>query len=139
MRAPHNYNTQAGNQHSMSHISIAARIFPTEDGGRVSTAILNLFPDANITIEGSVLSAIVPNMDYFIQRMKEQKIRDSARKILFNSVKGHSIMFHLSKQAAFVAKVNFTEGNSTLGDLTITVKTEDIEPNILIQQMTGVI
>ena len=123
----------------MPDISIAASIFPTEDEERVSKAILNLFPDAKITIEGSMLNAIAPNMDYFIQRMREQQIWDSARKILFNSVHGTSIIFSLSKQAAFVDKVNFTEGNSTLGDLTVTIKTESDEPNILIQKMTGVI
>ena len=123
----------------MSQLSIAASINPTEDEERVSKAILNLFPDANITIEGSMLNAIAPNMDYFIQRMREQQIRDSARKILFDSVKGNSIMFHLSKQAAFVDKVNFTEGSSILGDLTVTIKTESDEPNVLIQKMTGVI
>ena len=123
----------------MPDISIAASIFPTEDEERVSKAVLNLFPDAKITVEGNMLNAIAPNMDYFIKRMKQQNIRDSARKVLFNSVKDSSIIFHLNKQAAFVGKVNFTEGNSILGDIAITIKTEDDEPNVLIQKMTGVI
>ena len=123
----------------MPQISIATSINPTEDEERVSKAILNLFPDAKIAIEGSMLSAVSKDMDYFIQRMKEQQIWDSARRILFNSVKDDSIIFHLSKQAAFVDKVNFTEGNSTLGDLMVIIKTDSDEPNILIQKMTGVL
>ena len=123
----------------MPQISIATNIFPTEDEERVSNAILNLFPEANITVENDVINAITQNMDYFIQRMREQQIRDSARKILFNSVKGDIITFHLSKQAAFVDRVNFTEGDSILGDLAVTIKTEIDEPNILIQKMTGVL
>ena len=123
----------------MPEISIVASINPTEDDDRISQAVLNLFPEAKITIEGNMLNASTMNMDDFIQRMKQQNIRDSARKILFNSVKDDSIKFHLSKQAAFVDKVNFTEGNSVLGDLIVTIKTENIEPNVLIQQMTGVL
>ncbi len=123
----------------MPDICITANLYPTEDEERVKKAILNLFPDAKITVEDNSLNAIAPNMDYFIQRMKEQKIQDSARSILFDSVKDAGIVFHLSKQAAFVGKVNFTEGNSILGDITVTIKTECDEPKILVQKMTGVI
>ena len=123
----------------MHHISIAASIFPTEDEDKIRNAILNLFPDANITKEGSMLNAIAPNMDYLIKRMKQQNIRDSARRILFDCVKGDCIIFHLSKQAAFVGKVNYTEGDSILGDIMVTIKTDAEMPNLLIQKMTGVI
>ena len=40
----------------MPDISIAASIFPTEDENRISQAVLNLFPNANITIEGNMLN-----------------------------------------------------------------------------------
>lgn len=123
----------------MPQISIAVNINPTEDEERISQAIVNLFPEAKITIEGNMLNASAPNMDYFNKRMKQQNIRDSARKILFDSIEDSKIMFCLSKQATFVGKVNFTEGNSILGDIAITIKTENIEPNVLVQQMTGVL
>ena len=123
----------------MHHISIAVSIFPTEDEDKIRNAILNLFPDANITKEGSMLNAIAPNMNYFIQRMREQQIQDSARRILFDYVKDDCIIFYLIKQAAFVGKVNYTEGDSILGDLMVIIKTDAEMPNVLIQKMTGVI
>jgi len=119
----------------MSNISIAASIFPTEDGERVGQAILNLFPGAELSMEGDQIHAIAPNMDHLIQRMEEQRIRDSARVILRGSVRDDSIVFYLNKQAAHVGKVNFTDGDSVLGDLKVTIITD--EPDRSIRQMTG--
>jgi len=119
----------------MPDLSIRASIYPTEDEERINNAILNLFPDAKITIEDNVLNAISPNMNYFTQRVKEQKIQDSARQILKSSIHNNELIFYLNKQAAFMGKVNFTEGDSILGDIKIIIDAD--MPDTIIQQITG--
>ena len=120
----------------MFEIHLGAKVYPTEDTENVRKAILNLFPEAEITIDENKIVASTLNMDYFIQRIGEQKIRDSTRVILMKSIRGSAIKFQLNKQAAFVGKVNFSQGDSILGDIEIHIKTD--EPDKVIQLMTEV-
>jgi len=54
-----------------------------------------------------------------LTRILEQKIRDAARGVLLKAVREDRIIFHLNKQAAHSGRVNFTDGNSPLGDLKV--------------------
>ena len=119
----------------MPVISIAASINPTEDSERVSKAVSNIFPDADMNIENDSLIADSKSLDYLGQRISEQKIKDSSRKFLFQSITGPGLVFHINKQAAFMGKVNFSEGDSVLGDIKVTITTE--EPEEVIELIVG--
>lgn len=116
-------------------ISIVADVHPTEDAGRVKLAILNLFPDAVGKEESGHLKMSSDDIQHLSDRISEQKIRDTAKSILLKSVRGKKIIFHLNKQAAYSGKVNFTDGDSVLGDIAVTV-TADVPENF-IRYMTG--
>ena len=113
---------------------IAASIYPTEDVEKVSNAVLNLFPDARIEIESDGLEASCDNLNYLVQRIAKQKIRDSTRRYLMGQIKRPGLVFHINKQAALVGKINFTEGDSVLGDIDVSISTN--EPEELIRHMT---
>ncbi len=110
---------------------------PTEDPGKVLRAIRNLLPNCNPTIsriderhakfEGSV--ARLEDLDNLKSLLRQEAIRDAARKLLFKSVSGSSIVVHLNKQAAFVGKASFCEhyDESPLGPITLTITTENPE------------
>ena len=116
----------------ITDIDITAIVHPTEPKGKVMGAILNLFPDAEMTCEeGSEIRAKAKELETFKTLLKDQRIRDTARTVLGNSMNPEGLRFHLNKQAAFVGKVNFTEGDSLLGDIEISIKTEDAEGLIL--------
>ena len=99
----------------------SAAVHPTEDQDRVSSAILNIFPAARLVSTGTSVEFETSFADRFVEALREQQIRDTAMMVLKNAMEGGSTSFHLNKQAAFMGKVNFTEGRSTLGDIEVTV------------------
>ncbi|MHA1129963.1 MAG: RNA-binding domain-containing protein, partial [Candidatus Helarchaeota archaeon] len=106
-------------------------IYPTEDGDKVRKCILNLVSEANIEIEGDYLVArsAETHLLYPIQnKLRQQRIRDSARKILRRSMMPNFLEFHLSKQAAFVGRVHFVtnpEKEDHLGPITVRIEAEE--------------
>ena len=114
---------------------VSAPFGPTEDREKVLEAIINIFPDAILDIEDSTVSGTFSDLNNMKKLISEQRIRDTARQVLSHSMNPGKLIFHLNKQAAFVSKVNFTEGNSTLGDITVTIDRD--EPEALIIELTG--
>ncbi|MFO7619361.1 MAG: RNA-binding domain-containing protein [Thermoplasmata archaeon] len=117
-------------------IKIETEIHPTEEPERVRQAVLNLFPDAmgDFPADGAFRMTASDAAPFFT-RISEQKIRDTARNILLRSILGSELRFHLNKQAAFSGRVNFTEGNSILGDIEVVVIIE--QPEELVLSMLG--
>jgi predicted RNA binding protein with dsRBD fold (UPF0201 family) len=110
----------------MSQVYITCPTNSTEDLEKVCSAITNLFPDAQILEKEKCIEAETTDLALFIERLRDQKIRDTARHVLSKSITGDKLEFHLNKQAAFVSKINFTDGDSVLGDILITVTDNDI-------------
>ncbi len=130
----HGFNNPAINHLPMLKISIATSIFPTEDTERVNNAVMNLFPDANIEIESDKLIAVCDNLDYLVQGIAKQKIRDSTRRYFMGQIKEPGLVFHINKQAALMGKINFTDGKSIMGDIEVSISTDN--PDELIESMT---
>jgi hypothetical protein len=117
-------------------IALEAEVHPTEDPERVRRAILNLFPGAAemAGTEGR-LRFTAADAEQLARRIGEQMIRDTARSLLLRSAHGNRIRFWLHKQAALAGKVNFTEGSSVLGDITVTITSD--EPEAIIKRIAG--
>lgn len=98
---------------------------PTESPAEVRRAILNLFPDAQLT-EGEEVVGEVHSLDRFAELLREQQIRTAAREVLAGAVRGRRLIFHLGKQAAWAGRVSFS-ALSPLGDILVTVDAEDVE------------
>jgi predicted RNA binding protein with dsRBD fold (UPF0201 family) len=108
---------------------------PTEDPEKVRRAIRNLFPNCAAAVvgtdqryakfEGSM--GRLEDLDNLRSLLRQEAIRDAARKLLFKSVSGSSIVMHLNKQAAFAGKASFCEryDESPLGPITLTITTEN--------------
>ncbi len=116
------------------NINIKVKVHPTEDEERVRKAIHNIFPDAEIDTTGSDLEASAYSLGEFARKITDQRIRDTARSVLRRSISDEKITFHLNKQAALAGKVNFTDGNSVLGDIEVRITTA--EPEDLINHLT---
>jgi len=110
---------------------------PTEDSEKVLRAIRNLFPsctpaivridERHARLEGSV--ARLEDLGNLKTLLRQQVIRDAARKLLLKSISGSMIVAHLNKQAAFAGKASFCEryDESPLGPITLTIRTENPE------------
>ena len=97
----------------------SVRIFPTEDSERVRNAIENLFPGSDIAEEGDHFSFSTSDLSIFIEKLTEQRIRNTAAMIIRKSMEDEGRVLYLNKQAAASGRINFTDGDSTLGDIVV--------------------
>lgn len=108
---------------------------PTEDQEKVSRAVHNLFPQARLTTVGTdarhakveATMSGLEALENLKTLLRQEAIRDAARKILLSGMSGSSIVVHLHKQAAFAGKASFCEryDESPLGPITLTITSED--------------
>lgn len=110
---------------AMVRVRIVAPVRPTERPDRVRDAVLQIFPDAIVTEEEGRIVATSADVERFRERIRTQKIRDSARSVLLAGIDGTRTRFRLNKQAAVVGRVNFGSG-SPLGDLEVEIEDDDL-------------
>jgi hypothetical protein len=53
-------------------------------------------------------------------------ILDAARSVMFAGKRENKVRFMLNKQAAFVGKISFTDGESPLGPIVVVLEAPDI-------------
>ena len=115
-------------------VTVEAEVNPTEDEEKVRAAVNNVLGNASITIKpahkGSVLVAEAKGQDSLTNLrnlLRQDRIRDAARKLLFKSIRGNTISFYLNKQVAFAGHVSFSEetAESPLGPLRFTIETDN--------------
>ncbi len=115
-------------------IHVETEVNPTEAEEKVKNAVVNLF--GNITLQtkpayrGSVVTGEAKGQEALVKLrnlLRNDRVRDAARKVLFRSLHGNAISFCLNKQVAFAGHVSFSEemGESPLGPLKVTIECED--------------
>ena len=109
-------------------------IYPTESEDNVKAAVNNVLGNATITIKpsvkGSTLTAVAKGQDSLVKLrnlMRNDRIRDASRKLLFKSTRGNMISFCLNKQVAFAGHVSFSEetAESPLGPIRFNIETDN--------------
>lgn len=108
-------------------ITVSCQLKPTESREKVKLSLLNLFPELKIEVKEKEICGETESIEYFKELLKKQKIRDSARAILFKSRTDKAIKFELNKQVAYVGKINFVEEAHPLGNISVTIEDENIE------------
>jgi predicted RNA binding protein with dsRBD fold (UPF0201 family) len=103
------------------HVETPCR--PTEHPEKVAAALLSLFPDLRIERTEGRLAGTTDRLDRLRERIRDQRIRDTARRQLLAGRAGDRTAIHLSKQAASVGIVNFAVG-SPLGDITVEIESD---------------
>ncbi len=126
-------------------ITAEANLNPTEDEAKVRRALLNIFPAAKaekitkpdgvelIRVNGSGTNFL----EAFRRLLKQDKIRDTARKVLLARTEGERITICLHKQAAFAGHASFCApvGESPQGPITIRIETPS--PESVIDYLTA--
>lgn len=110
----------------MVEIRLEARCFPTEERDKVVNAIRNVFPDAEVSGEDR-LTGRASGLESLQELLKRQRIRSAARSVLLRGITEGEVTFRLNKQVAFVGKVSFSTEPQLLGDIGVTILTEDPE------------
>jgi len=115
-------------------VFVEAEVNPTEEGDKVQTAVNNVLGNASITLRasqsGSTLTAEAKGQDSLVKLrniLRNDHIRDAARRILFRSIRGNEIIFFLNKQVAFAGHISFSEetAESPLGPIRFILETDD--------------
>ncbi len=103
-------------------VEIETKVYPTEDVDKVAQAVKNLFPDAEIIVEGGNLKARAWDLRKFRYLLRRQRILDTARTELLKGMSGNEITILLNKQTAYVSKVNFADEDAILSPIRVTFK-----------------
>ena len=115
------------------NVHVEAEVWPTEDEAKVKTAFTNLFNSLTVAVEaegnGRVLRADASGQDCLVKfrnLLRNDRIRDAARKALFRSIRGNTIGFCLNKQVAFAGHVSFCAetAESPLGPIRVTITSD---------------
>lgn len=111
-------------------VYVEVEVKPTESVEKVKRAVENIISDAEIEMreaEGKkFLSARARRIESLVRLqtiLRNDRIRDAARKAIYKGATEKSLVFYLNKQAAFVKHVSFSgpEGESPLGPIKVTV------------------
>jgi len=106
----------------------------TESEEKVIIALENVFGRLPIIVEpshkGNSLAAEVKgreNLVRFRNLLRNERIRDAARRIFFKGIEGNTVDFCLNKQVAFVGHVSFCEetSESPLDPIKVTIACEN--------------
>jgi predicted RNA binding protein with dsRBD fold (UPF0201 family) len=113
-------------------VSIDVDINPTEDEEKVKKAINNILYNPIFTSEPAfqgyklkVAAQGQASLTDFRNLLRNDRIRDAARKVLYRATRDDKISFYLNKQVAYAGHVSFSEENaeSPLGPIHVTIET----------------
>lgn len=111
----------------MVSIRISCPVNPSEDPEKVRSALMSMFPDAELELGESGFEGTAPSLDTFGRRIRGQRILDAARSVLFKNMHGDRTRMSLNKQVATVGKVSFADRNPVLGAIEVEIEGEDLE------------
>ncbi|UCC92682.1 MAG: hypothetical protein JSW25_08460 [Thermoplasmata archaeon] len=103
-------------------------LYPTEDSTAVGRAILNMFPTMDLEVADGTMTGRAGGptaLARFRRRVREMRIRDTARSQLGRGIDGDAFGFTLNKQSAFASVPNFSTGGAPLGDIDVRVSADD--------------
>jgi uncharacterized protein len=117
-------------------VFIETEIYPTESEENVRTSITSFLDNTTINVKsvakGSTLTAVAKGQESLIKlrnMLRNDRIRDAARRFLFKSIRGNMISFCLNKQVAFSGHISFSEqtAESPLGPIRVNIETDNAE------------
>ena len=109
----------------MLRVRVEAPLRPTESAEKLSAAIRNLLPDAVLEVHADRVVGTTETLDRLRERIRAQRIRDTARRQLLAGRHGDRTVVDLNKQAAFVGVVSFGTA-SPLGDIRVEIESDDV-------------
>jgi len=129
----------------MFNLKGEVEVYPTEDLEKVKSAVEKIFSYISFQIKDSYKSdvkiLIFESKDKnsllkIKEILKQEQIRDAAKRYLLENVEENKVVFYLNKQVAYVGRISFCEpyGESPLGPIKVEIECED--PKELINWIT---
>jgi len=104
-------------------VAICSAVRPTERVEKVVSAIENIFPGLIMDIRADRIEAYngPESLKTLHRLLREQRILDTARKVLLRGMVGSATSFQISKQAALMGVVSFPPEEEALGSLHVQI------------------
>jgi len=115
-------------------VYVEAEINPTESEGKVKRAIENVFGNVETKVQpiykGAKLTAETKSLESLTKLynlLRRERIRNAARKALFEGLNGKTITFCLNKQVAYAGHISFSKeiAESPLGPIKVKIRCEN--------------
>ena len=115
-------------------VRVEAEVNFTEDVSKVKEAVENIFGPLEFEERphprGSLLigsSTHGESLARFGNLLRRERIRDAARRVLFQGMTEDTITFYLNKQVAYAGHISFSEavGESPLGPIKVQIKSDN--------------
>lgn len=109
----------------MTAVRISCPLNPSEDEEKVRSAVLSIFPDAELSLNDGRLEGDA-TLEKFSKAIRRQKILDATRAVMIMNSRGNVTRLSLNKQVATVGKVSFADKRPVLGAIEVTIEDEDL-------------
>ena len=109
----------------MTAVRISCPVNPSEDEEKVRSAVLSIFPDAELSLNDGRLEGEA-TLDRFSKAIRRQKILDATRAVMIMNARGNTTRLSLNKQVATVGKVSFADKRPVLGAIEVTIEDDDL-------------
>ena len=109
----------------MTAVRISCPVNPSEDEEKVRSAVLSIFPDAELSLNDGRLEGEA-TLDRFSKAIRRQKILDATRVVMIMNSRGNTTHLSLNKQVATVGKVSFADKRPVLGAIEVTIEDDDL-------------
>ena len=109
----------------MTAVRISCPVNPSEDEEKVRSAVLSIFPDAELSLNDGRLEGEA-TLDRFSKAIRSQKILDATRAVMIMNSRGNTTRLSLNKQVATVGKVSFADKRPVLGAIEVTIEDDDL-------------
>ena len=109
----------------MTAVRISCPVNPSEDEEKVRSAVLSIFPDAELVLNDGRLEGEA-TLDRFSKAIRRQKILDATRAVMIMNSRGNITHLSLNKQVATVGKVSFADKRPVLGAIEVTIEDDDL-------------
>ena len=109
----------------MTAVRISCPVNPSEDEEKVRSAVLSIFPDAELSLNDGRLE-VEATLDRFSKAIRRQKILDATRAVMIMNSRGNTTRLSLNKEVATVGKVSFADKRPVLGAIEVTIEDDDL-------------
>lgn len=109
----------------MTAVRISCPVNPSEDEEKVRSAVLSIFPDAELVLNDGRLEGEA-TLDRFSKAIRRQKILDATRAVMIMNSRGNTTRLSLNKQVATVGKVSFADKRPVLGAIEVIIEDDDL-------------
>lgn len=118
----------------MEEVEIQVEVNPTEDTYKVRQAVENIFSNLNFgEKQQNTFNLLIAQgkgfetLAKFSHLLRRERIRNAARAVLRQGLRGNVLTFFLNKQVAYAGHISFCEpmAESSLGPIKVQIKSGD--------------